>query len=794
MAMSPAAMQADEGGKSRLRQTFAAFGYPSYRILWLSMAASMTAMQMQMVARGWLSYELSGNFTAVGLVAMSWGLPQLFWSLIGGAVADRMDKRRLLFITQLAIGALAVVTAVLITADVISIPLLILIGIFQGTAFSFHMPARQALLAETVPRHQLMNAVALNNAAMNATRIIAPSLAGILIAAAGVDVVYYVQTGFYVVVLALTLALPRSTTHLAEASTRGSVVHEIGVGLRYIRSSPDLRILFVMAFVPIVLGMPYVTLLPGFAVGELGRGAQAFGAMSGVTGVGALVGSIVIASLTTFSRLRALQAAVGVLFGVSLFALGLGSELFGFPGAMVALVVLGLFSMTYMTINNTLIMTAAEPAFHGRVMSVYMLSFSFFPLMSGPMGVVADQITAITTFMLLGAGIAGFIVLISLLNLRYVFRREVGGAGGARAKEAGGGGDRTGRGDRPAPAGAGGAEPDSASPAAPPPAPASPAVRPLRPLRSYIGGTGAAAGARLPDYLAGPERLSPAASVAEVGERAAPGATNGVRGQTAAYGLGQREATRRSDATAYLRKGAKGANVVNGASSSGDRDGEGAMLAASSDRSGSGRLGRLAGYGFGTPATIRYGLEVAETSPGSSATGRGAATEEIAAAAPGGPPERAAGLATEERVSEATEAPDAAEAVKQEPPGGGLYGEWREDVPPAPPPSISGAFVTGDAADADVAGTERAGRAAGDGEAADRAVEGDAASRALTPQDRGLPDIQVPTEPETVHVTLPGGRSDEAAPPQLPLSAIAALTASVATAITWMLIGSRESE
>ena len=406
------------------RQTFAALAYRDYRILWFSMVGSFTGMQMQQVARGWLAYQLSGNFTAVGVVMMAWGAPQLVFSLVGGAVADRMDKRRLLVTTQAAVGALALITAVLITVDAMTIPILFVLGLVQGTVFAFNMPARQALLPELVPRERLMNAVALNNAAMNATRIVAPAVAGVLMGLAGVDAVFYLQAAVMILVVVILTRLPRGTSHIAGAERRGSIAKEIGIGLRYIWTSSDLRLLMLMAFVPVVFGMPYISLLPGFAHDDLEVGEAAFGLLSTVAGIGGLAGALGIASQSGGARLPLMQALMGLGYGLSLIGLGLLSVPFGYPGALAALVVLGLCSMGYMTLNNTMIMGATKPEFHGRVMSVYMLTFSIFPLMSGPLGVLADQTGAVRTFVFLGSTILLFIVAVIALRPRYVFGRS----------------------------------------------------------------------------------------------------------------------------------------------------------------------------------------------------------------------------------------------------------------------------------------------------------------------------------------------------------------------------------
>ena len=413
------------GGSSRpsLSKAFVSLKNPHYRALWMSQVASFTGMQMQMVARGWLAFEITGSFASVGVVMMSWGIPMLLFSLHGGAVADRMNKRNLVLISQLGTGVLAGITAVLITVDLINIPILFAVGLFQGTLFAFNMPARQALLAELVAPRELMNAIALNMVAMNGTRIIAPAIAGVLIAAWGVDAAYYAQTVMYVFVLLFMLRLPSSTSHLADAEHRGNINSEIGRGLSYLFQSRTLLGLMVMAFVPTLFGMPYFTLLPGFAVDELGLDPGGFGFMFTITGVGAIIGSVVIATMTEFPRKALLQAFAGFGFGGALVVLGLASMGFGYTGALVGLALLGLFSTSYMTLNNTMIMMATRPEFYGRVMSVYMLTFSLFPLMAGPLGVLADVISAKTTFVGLGTAILVFMALAVVVNPRYILRR-----------------------------------------------------------------------------------------------------------------------------------------------------------------------------------------------------------------------------------------------------------------------------------------------------------------------------------------------------------------------------------
>lgn len=402
-------------GRPPLRRTFSAFRYPRYRLLWASMATAMIGMQMQMIARGLLAFELAGNFSAVGALAASWGIPQLFLALPGGAIADRVDKRTVLLFTQAMVFLQALGVAVLISLDAISLQVLFAFGVVLGGTFSFNMPARQAYIPELVPRHELMNAIALNNTAMNATRLFSPVLAGILIAAFGFATTYYITSAMYAIAWGAVWLLPRGRGHLQGVAQRAGVFGEIKIGLRYVRGNRALRTLMLMALLPISLGMPFVTILPAFAAGDLELDSLGFGLMMAVNAVGALAGSLLIAALNPAGRLARTQALLGLGWGVGLVILGVGSLTLGPAGAFLAMMVIGASSMAYMALNNGMIMTSSDRQYHGRIMSLYMLTFGFMPLMGLPLGVLGDTIGGYATFTLLGCGMLAFILLLVLL-------------------------------------------------------------------------------------------------------------------------------------------------------------------------------------------------------------------------------------------------------------------------------------------------------------------------------------------------------------------------------------------
>jgi MFS family permease len=409
------------------------------------MLAYFLAMQMDTFARGYLAYDLTGVATALGLVWVAWGVPMLLLSLVAGVVADRVEKRDLLMVVQAGMGALALVTAVLVHAGVIDIWQLVALGLGQGVVWAFAVPTRMALLPELVGEEELTNALALNNTAMNGTRIVGPALAGGLIAVPlfGVSGVFYVMVLLYIAVGLTLLPIPRTG---APARQQEPLWVEMMAGLRYVARRRNLVILMLMGFVPILLGMAYAALLPVFAEDVHGVGSVGFGLMGTFVGVGAIVGSLVIAYFSDYPHRATLQLVLGVGFGLSLFVFG---ESPSYAVALAALSLVGFTFNSYMTLNNSLIFSQADPGFYGRVMSVYMLSWSLMPLTTLPMTGLADAIGAETTVAAAGLLIAAFVAGVGVLYPGY---RAIGAeqiAVGERRPTSAGGGPASGGGGVP---------------------------------------------------------------------------------------------------------------------------------------------------------------------------------------------------------------------------------------------------------------------------------------------------------------------------------------------------------
>lgn len=378
---------------SDMRQdTFAALRIPAYRLYFGALLGQMAAMNMQMITRSWYMYELTNSATMLGAVGLSSALPMLTVSLFGGVLADRMKKKTILLAGQLATGLVVLGIAVSITVGTISWVHLFVAGFLQGLVMSLMMPARQALIHELVGEDTLMNAIALNAAAMNLLRLMAPAFAGFFIALWSIEGVYYIMSVLYVVGFLFALHLPN--TEPAQANDIKGTIPELKEGLRYIRHNRDVMAILVITLMATILTMPYTFLLPIFTKEILSVDVTSFGDLTSlpvvgplllslaessarqgllvsVSGVGALIGSLMVASMSNRRRghyylLSLLLSALGVVFF---------SITDSFYIALIVFVPMGLGQAGRMALSNTLLQAYTEDAYRGRVMSVYMMEW-----------------------------------------------------------------------------------------------------------------------------------------------------------------------------------------------------------------------------------------------------------------------------------------------------------------------------------------------------------------------------------------------------------------------------------
>ena len=371
------------------RRTFAALRERDYAWYFAGNAAFFMAMQMNNLLRGYLAFQLTDAASALGLIAMSMAVPMLLVAPIGGVLADRLNKLALIAAAQSVIVAVNLVVAILILSDRIEFWHLVLGALGTGVAISLAMPARQALVPQLVPQHKLMNAISLQMAGMNLTRIVGPALAGLLIGPLGVGVVWSLSVGLYLFAIATLLPLPRHG--MVARGTRRSVGADLTGGFRYILATPLFRLLILTGMVMPLFAFPVQLILPVFADDVFEGGAGSLGVLMAASGVGGLAGALIAANLDYAPRKGRVMLAGSLLMGVCLIAFALAP---GFLPALLFLAVGNVGGMLFMVTNNAVIQAKVPDEFRGRVMSVLMMSFGMMPLGVLPLTVAADLIGA----------------------------------------------------------------------------------------------------------------------------------------------------------------------------------------------------------------------------------------------------------------------------------------------------------------------------------------------------------------------------------------------------------------
>ena len=374
----------------------------------------MAGVQMEIVTLGYLVYDLTGSPILLGVVDTGFAIPLLALSLFGGAIADRVDRRRLIQFGQGATALIVGFIAIDIAAGTVNWIHIFIAAIVEGSVFALMMPARQAIIPRLVGTEQLNNALALSSSATGATTLIAPSLAGVLYAYVGPAGVYFLIAGLTFAALVFSSLLPRIEP--MAASIRGNVLADISDGLRYIRRHTILMVLLGLGLSSALLSWPFRMLIPVFIVDVYHRGPESMGLMVGVLGGGALIGSLIVASLGQCKR-GALLIGGGLLSGAALLVVAAIPVYFVAVGIMV---LFGVGNSVRWSLNQALLMENVEDVYMGRVVSVFTMSWGLLPLGVLPAGIAAEFIGAPATVAILGAlmlAISG-ILLITQRGLR----------------------------------------------------------------------------------------------------------------------------------------------------------------------------------------------------------------------------------------------------------------------------------------------------------------------------------------------------------------------------------------
>ena len=386
--------------KNILNTTLISLRNRNYRLFFFGQTASLVGTWMQVVAMSWLVYHLTNSALLLGLVGFFSQIPAFFIAPFAGVFIDRWNKHRILVITQILSMLQALALAVLTLTGAINIWHIVALSLSLGFINAFDMPARQAFVVEMVEKRcDMANAIALNSAIVNVSRLIGPAVAGILVALVGEGYCFLINAISFMAVIVALLAM--KIKKFQPASSGKNVLHEVKEGFRYAFGSTPIRWLLILLGIISIAGMPYAVLMPIFAKDILKGSSYTLGFLMASSGVGALIGGIYLAARKTVLGLGKILAAAAAIFGAGLIFFGISKTLWL---SLAMMVFTGFGMLINIAAVNTILQTITEDDKRGRVMSFYTMAFiGLTPIGNLLAGILAESIGAPNTVIISGA-------------------------------------------------------------------------------------------------------------------------------------------------------------------------------------------------------------------------------------------------------------------------------------------------------------------------------------------------------------------------------------------------------
>lgn len=386
---------------------------PQFRVFWSGAFVSNIGSWMQTVAQGWLVLQLTNSAFMLGLVGFAGTLPMLVLLLVGGVFADRLDRRRLLIWTQLGMTLFAGALAVLTWTGAVRIWHILVLSLLSGSAIALAAPAYQAFVHDLVGRSRLQNAIALNSAQFNLSRVVGPSLAGLVLGALGLAGCFGLNSVSYLAAIAALLWI-RTASRRNPSPER--VWQSLVDGVGYVRERRRIQAILILVALISVLAMPYATLLPIIARDRLGLDAAGLGYLYAVGGLGAVAGALSLTLGRVLPHRGVWLLGSGVATGVAVLVLGLAST----PVvAGAGLVGIGFAATSAIALGNTLLQELVDDGMRGRVLSMFGLAFmGTFPIANLLAGSLASVLTASGTMALTGALLTASVTAIAVFRPR----------------------------------------------------------------------------------------------------------------------------------------------------------------------------------------------------------------------------------------------------------------------------------------------------------------------------------------------------------------------------------------
>ena len=398
-----------------MKNIFRTLRYRNFRLFFIGQNISLIGTWMQQVAMGWLVYRLTNSVFLLGVLGFSGQIPTFILSPLGGVVADRFNRHKILIITQALSMMQALVLSALIFTGAVQVWHILGLGFFLGCINSFDIPARQSFLVEMVEKKEnLGNAIALNSLMFNAARLIGPSIAGLIIAISGEGVCFLLNgLSFCAVIWSLvSMKIARRIIPIRDKN----ILEGIWEGFRYTFGFEPIRLILILLSVISVMGMSYIVLMPVFARDILRGGPQTLGFLMASGGIGAAVATIYLASRKSIVGLGRLIPISAVIFAVAIMLFSMSRNLWL---SVIILAVVGFGLMVNMAACNTILQTISDDDKRGRVMSFYTMSFmGMAPIGSLAAGALAGRI-GVTSTLIIGASacIAAALLFTSKLSI-----------------------------------------------------------------------------------------------------------------------------------------------------------------------------------------------------------------------------------------------------------------------------------------------------------------------------------------------------------------------------------------
>lgn len=384
----------------QLPEMIRALRHRNFQLFFSGQLISLIGTWMDNIAEGWLVYRLTHSPFLLGVATFAGQIPVFLLAPLGGMIADRWDRRKVVIGTQSASMVIAFTLATLTLAGKITVWEVIVLAACMGAVNAVDIPTRQAFLVQMVGRDDLMNAIALNSSMFNAARVVGPSIAGLLVAWKGEGWCFLINAVSYIAVIAGLIAMKIERT-VREVHV-GSPLEHIAEGFRYARDTAPIRAILLLIALVSLVAAPYAVLMPIFAARILHGNARTLGVLMGATGVGAVTGALMLAARSGVRGLGRWVAVACGGFGVSLILFAFSHW---YAASVILLVPVGFFVMVQMASSNTLIQSMVPERLRGRIMSIYSMMFmGMMPLGALLAGWLAGRISAPWTVALGGMG------------------------------------------------------------------------------------------------------------------------------------------------------------------------------------------------------------------------------------------------------------------------------------------------------------------------------------------------------------------------------------------------------